>query len=325
MSYSKEDCVFEVIKSTDDPAGCDRIKKSDRYDECLQTFRSANTLTMKDYEIETARQAVKDNPDDPEAKARLDELLTSKSKVFGLLPPEEQAAYLREKREAIMADVDDLEVQTAIGKEVNAFRKANPHADINELLATIETATEKQQTMKRLDEHANAVVDNLKQQIIDTAQWKLEWKMTELWTDRLKENWWDEIKRALQEMEWMKDKYDKASEQYQAIQEKYEKMKAVYDKVQWVYAKIDEFKQLQAEWKITEWQAEVLKWAVLLKEWLTSATAYVPIFGDTVSTITEETFNATVKLAEKRAQRTTALNKCIEDPLNCDTEGISWY
>jgi len=58
---------------------------------------------------------------------------------------------------------------------------------------------------------------------------------------------------------------------------------------------------------------------------LTAATAYVPIFGDTVSTITEETFNATIKLAEQRAQRTTAINKCIDDPENCDPNGISAY
>jgi hypothetical protein len=36
-------------------------------------------------------------------------------------------------------------------------------------------------------------------------------------------------------------------------------------------------------------------------------------------------FDATVKFATKRAARTTAIDKCIEDPENCDPNGISPY
>ncbi len=326
MSYTQEDCIFEVIQKQDDPAGCERLeKKSDRYEECIQTFRSPNAITMKDYEIETLQQRVKDSPEDKEAVAELERMLASKAKVFSMLTPEEQGQYIKEKREEIMSQVDDDEVRSAIAKEITAFRSQNPNADINDLIVEIQKSTEKQQTFKSLDEKANAVIDNLKQQMMDVAQGEIEGKLTEMGADWLKENGWDDVKRALQELEWMKEHYDQASEAYNAINERYEQMKAVYDKVQTVYKKIDEFKLLQAQGKITEWQLEVLKWAVLLKEWLTAATSYVPIFGDTVSTITEETFNATIKLAEQRAQRTTALNKCIDDPLNCDTEGISAY
>lgn len=54
-------------------------------------------------------------------------------------------------------------------------------------------------------------------------------------------------------------------------------------------------------------------------------TDYVPVFGSTISKITDATFETTIKVAEERAKRATALDKCIEDPLNCDTDNISGY
>jgi len=54
-------------------------------------------------------------------------------------------------------------------------------------------------------------------------------------------------------------------------------------------------------------------------------TEYVPVFGSTISKITNATFETTIKVAEERAKRTTALDKCIDDPLNCNTDSISGY
>jgi hypothetical protein len=51
----------------------------------------------------------------------------------------------------------------------------------------------------------------------------------------------------------------------------------------------------------------------------------VPVFGSTVSKITDATFEATMKFAQKRAERATALDKCINDPEHCDTDSISGY
>jgi hypothetical protein len=64
---------------------------------------------------------------------------------------------------------------------------------------------------------------------------------------------------------------------------------------------------------------------VYLGKGLEYATAYVPVFGSTISTVSKETFDATIKFATKRAQRTTSLDKCIEDPEHCDTDGITAY
>jgi hypothetical protein len=63
----------------------------------------------------------------------------------------------------------------------------------------------------------------------------------------------------------------------------------------------------------------------LLQNGLTAVTDYVPVFGSTISKITDATFEMTIKVAEERAKRTTALDKCINDPLNCDTDNISGY
>jgi hypothetical protein len=64
---------------------------------------------------------------------------------------------------------------------------------------------------------------------------------------------------------------------------------------------------------------------VLLQNGLTAVTEYVPVFGSTVSKITDATFEATMKFAQKRAERATALDKCINDPEHCDTDSISGY
>ena len=133
------------------------------------------------------------------------------------------------------------------------------------------------------------------------------------------------LKSGIQQLEWMKEKYDKASAEYEKINGQLEKLKKVYDEAAEIYKKIDDINKLVAEGKIDAGKAKVLHGAVFLGKGLEYATDYVPVFGSTMSTITKETFDATVKFATKRAERTTALDKCIDDPLNCDTDNISAY
>lgn len=328
MSYSKEDCIFEVINENGDIDGCDRLQNSERYEECNETFRSAQALSMKDSEIEGITEELKNNKDSTELQEKLEALLAKRKGIFGALSEEEKSSYIQDQREKIMENIDEDDVKSAISKEFVAFKQANPSADINQIIEAMESATEKQQTLKRLDDDANMLVDTVKKQMMDYAEAKeneaVDYAKGKA-VDWLKENWWKDMERSLQKLERLKENYDEASEQYTAIQEKYEKLKAVYDGIQDTYKKMDTFDTLVAQGKITEDKAKVLKWAVLLQKGLTSVTEYVPVFGSTVSKITEETFNASIKLAEKRAERTTALDKCIEDPLNCDTDNISWY
>lgn len=92
-----------------------------------------------------------------------------------------------------------------------------------------------------------------------------------------------------------------------------------------VYNRVDEVNKMLAEGKIDAGKAKVLKGAVLLDKWLEYATGYVPVFGSTISTVSKATFWTVIEVAKKRAERSTALDKCFEDPANCDTDKISAY
>ena len=109
------------------------------------------------------------------------------------------------------------------------------------------------------------------------------------------------------------------------VHEQIDKLKAVYDEAAEVYGQVDEVNQMVREGKIEPGHAQALHGAIYLGKGLEYATQYVPVFGSTVSTISKETFDATIRFAKERASRTTALNKCIEDPENCDANGISGY
>jgi len=328
MSYTKADCIFEVISSKDDPQWCDRLKWKDRYQECNETFRSANALTMRDQTIDSLTQQIKDDPDNAELKAKLQKEMESKKALFPFLSATEKSTYIKEQREKIMEDVDDADVQNSIAKEYNKFKATNPNADVITMLDKMKFIADKQKIIKQADDDANTLVDAVKEQMTDLAQ---QWQdavtdaIKEKAADWIKENWWEKLKRSLKNLEWMKEKYDKTSEEYASIQEKYNKLKGAYDKVNAIYGKMDSFDTLVAQWKITADKAKVLKWAVLLQNWLTAVTEYVPVFGSTISKITNATFETAVKLAEEKAKRTTAINKCIDDPEHCDTDSISWY
>ncbi len=328
MSYSKSDCIFEVINEQGDPKWCDLLKGKDRHGECLDTFRSANALDMKDQIIDDLTEQLKNDPDNAELKQQMEKALATKKSLFSYLSPEEQSTYIKDQREKIMGDIDDPDVNSLVAKEYNDFKKANPDADVITLLDKMKTIADKQEAIKQIDEDANTLVDAVKQQMMELAQAGQDEAtdaMKEKAADWIKENGGDKLKWSLKNLEWLKDKYEKGSEAYNAINEKYEKIKWVYDQINGIYTKMGSLDALVAQGKLTADKAKVIKWAVLLQNGLTAVTDYVPVFGSTISKITDATFEMTIKVAEERAKRTTALDKCINDPLNCDTDNISGY
>jgi DNA repair exonuclease SbcCD ATPase subunit len=160
-----------------------------------------------------------------------------------------------------------------------------------------------------VNEKNDAILDEAKEKLLEEA-YKKSWK---------------NMKYMLSKMENLKETYDKWSAYYEAANEKYEKLKAAYEKMKDIQEKLNKIDKLWKEWKLDSWKVEVLKWSILLWEWLEYATWYVPVFWSTISTITKETFWVVNKFATKRAIRTTSIDKCIEDPANCDTDWISWY
>lgn len=328
MSYTKADCIFEVINEQGDPKWCDLLEGKDRHGECLDTFRSADALSMKDQTIDDLTEQLKNDPDNADLKQQIDKAMATKKSLFTYLSPEEQSNYIKDQREKIMENIDDPDVNSLVAKEYNAFKQSNPDADVITLLDKMKSIADKQEAIKQIDEDANTLVDAVKEQMMELAQAgedELTDTMKEKAADWIKENGGDNLKWSLKNLEWMKDKYEKWSEAYNAINEKYEKIKWVYDQINGIYTKMGSLDTLVAQGKLTADKARVIKWAVLLQNWLTAVTDYVPVFGSTISKITDATFEMTIKVAEERAKRTTALDKCIDDPLNCDTDNISGY
>ncbi|HLC46874.1 MAG TPA: hypothetical protein VJI75_03980 [Candidatus Nanoarchaeia archaeon] len=336
-SYTKEECVSGAALSQEDPSGCEKLAGTAR-ESCRKTVGAAITpekLTEINEEISDLQSDVGSDPDDAEATKKLKELEDKRKAMLDVMPAGTKADYFKNNREEIMGDVEDDDVRSEIVKEFTDYRKQNPTKDVDQLLDKLKEIKEQKDFVKNLDAQANSLVDQLKENAGAAAEALTEeqTEAIEEKVDALKEKSWEwfkdnggsRLKQGMSQLEKMKERYDKASEQYEKISEQLDKIKKTYDELSSIYQNVDKYNKMIAKGEIDKGQARVLKGAVLLGKGLQYATEYVPVFGSTVSTITKETFATTIKLAEKRAKRTNALNKCIDDPENCDTEGISGY
>jgi hypothetical protein len=338
MSYTVEECITGAAVAHDDPDGCRRLKGSD-FDSCkgaIGAKLTADRLRDINEAVEEAKSAAGKDPDDEAAAARLKELLAKQKGYFEFAPDGVKGEFFKAEREAIMEEVDDEDVKSEIARQFMAARGDNPNMSLNDQLAKMKDIRDRQMTAKRLDDEVNGLMDELKESASGFASDTVddlygddleEYKkaMAEKGMKFLEEHGGDRVKRGIEHLEYMKGKYDKASEQYEAIAGQIEKLKKVYDEVSEVYGKIDEVNKLLASGRIDAGKAKVLHGAIYLGKGLEYATGYVPVFGSTVSKISKEMMDATVRLAQKRAERTTAINKCIEDPEHCDPNDISAY
>ncbi|OGL74451.1 hypothetical protein A3C96_03315 [Candidatus Uhrbacteria bacterium RIFCSPHIGHO2_02_FULL_60_10] len=338
MSYTQEQCITSIATGQDDPEGCKRLSGA-AFEECKEAVSSditADRLREINDEVEAAKSAAGANPDDKDAQEKLKKLLAQQAGLFEFAPEATKGEFMKSSREKITEDIEDEDVKSEIARQFVDFRSKNPGLSLNDQLKKMEEIKDQQETSKRLDEEANALMDQIKDSASDFATDTIEdvygddleeyqKAMAEKGRKYLEEHGGDSIKRGIANLEYMKEKYDKASEQYEKISEQVEKLKKVYDEVSEVYNKVDEINKLVAEGKIDVGRAKVLHGAIYLGKGLEYATDYVPVFGSTISTISKETFDATIKFATKRAARTTAIDKCIDDPANCDPNGISPY
>lgn len=241
----------------------------------------------------------------------------------------------RAAREELMLGMDE-DVQGEIASIMIDHRNNNPGMSTEEQIEKIQEIAQEQEWLKSLDEQANTLMDQIKGAANDFASQTVDDLYREdiehfqqaahdKSLDYLEKNGGKRLREGIENLEYIKGQYDKASEQYEAINEKIESLKKVYDEVNEVYSKVDAINQQVAAGNIEPDKARVLHGAIYLGKGLEYATGYVPVFGSTVSTISKETFDVTIKFATSRAQRTTAINKCIEDPEHCDPNGISPY
>lgn len=337
MSYTKDECeslVWQKILSesvwNDDINWCNKIQKipnsTNIYNDCIWKLATKEKLDDKDKKINDLIEKLKSNPWDKDLKKELDALKKQKEITYNLMNDSEKQTYFKEKREEIMAWIEDDDVKSAISKEYIKYKENE--TNINNMLDKLKEITKKQELIKSADEKANQLTDQIKEQLQWLVQDKQDEVIEAMWSkakERIEENGWKELKRALWDLEWAMWKYEKWSEMYNSAKSKYDKLKWAYDEVMWVYNRIDEVNKMVAEWKIDPGKAKVLKWAVLLDKWLEYATEYVPVFWSTISTISKETFQTVIEFAKKRAKRSTAIEKCFDDPANCDTDNISGY
>jgi prefoldin subunit 5 len=330
FSYEKSNCIVDVAVAQKDFSACDMLSGKQK-DSCYESIGSSlNTndlLNLNDEIAQLEKDLIYDWKNE-NLKNRLAELKNQQDLLYKNANPDVQRDFFRNQREKILEGIDDPQLKSMIAKDYSSYRSKHENADVTQLLEAMNEIKKEKQTIQRLDQEANKLVDDLKNNIIDYGSDKAKEAVDDVtgaaweWSFSKGSN---EMKYKISQLEEMKNKYDKASAQYKAISEQIDKFKKVYDEVNEVYKKVNEINGLVANGKIDEGKAEVLKGAVYLGKGLEYATGYVPVFGSTMSTISKETFDATVKFATKRAQRTTSLQRCIDDPLNCDTDGITGY
>ena len=333
-SYERKDCIVDVATDQVDFKACDLLSGDDRrecYKKIGENIRTNDLLNNLDRieELESdISQSWRDRELRAELQKELNELKRRQDLMYDNADPSIQREYYRSQREKIFNTIEDPELRSMVAADFRAFRTENQDASVTEIFERMQEIREEKETIQRLDREAQRLIDDMKENIIafgsDQAMSATE--------DLTKQAWQWTVDRAKRDMDWdlsrlerMKEQYDVASAQYEAISQRIEQFKQIYDDVSEVYEKVNKFNQMAANGEIEEGHAEVLKGAVFLGKGLEYATAYVPVFGSTISTVSKETFDATVKFATRRAKRTTALNRCIEDPLNCDPDGITGY
>lgn len=338
MSYTQEECVTGIAVGKEDPAGCKKLSGADLQGckDQVGSIITTDRLKTLNEEVEAAKSEAGRDSDDADAQKRLKDLLAKQAGFFEFAPESVKNQFFKESREEIMGEVHDEDVKSEIARQFVDFRSSHPGLSLNDQLAKMEEIRDRQETAKRLDEQANQIMDDLKETAGDFASQSLEdlygddiegykkaieEKSREFLINKGGEN----MKRGIENLEYLKGKYDKASEQYEAVNKQIERLKKVYDEVNAVYQKVNQVNKLVAEGKVDVKRAKVLHGAIFLGKGLEYATEYVPVFGSTASTITKEMMDATIRLAAKRAERSNALDKCFDDPLNCDTDAITAY
>jgi hypothetical protein len=325
-NHSRDNCILSVANAKEDPVAC-TLLRGKLQAECFENLGSKISVSHLENlhsKLENLEKMVEGNPKDKDLREELEKLRKQQDLVYNNAPGRVKRDFFRQQREKILSSIKDKDVLRAISRDFIKHRSEKGDKSVTELLGQLENIKKTQQTIKRLDEEANKLVDQIKKGVMDYAKdeagvvaeegWKWAWKRSS-----------NEMKWQMSKLERMKDGIDRTSAQYQAISAKIEQFKKVYDEVNGIYKKVKEYDSLLAQGRIKEGQAKVLKGAVFLGKGLEYATGYVPVFGSTASTITKETFEVVVKLATERAQRSKSLEDCFDDPANCDTDDITAY
>jgi hypothetical protein len=333
LSYTRQECLLGVAIKKDDPAGCAKLAGfATEQSQCRTQLASAAKLEADDAKLQALRDRLSADPRDAQARKEMEAVRAALSARYQAAAPADQNAFFSSRREAIMGDVEDDDVKSAIAKSFTSWRGGSGEKDPIKQLEKMDQIKEVQQAMKRADEEAGELVNTVQEQlqgIIDEKTGEIQDDIAEKVGDKAKE-WFDKnagegLKRGLGNLQWAMDKYEKGSKQYEELKGKYDKLKGIYDELAGTYQRVDAISKMAADGKIDPGQAKVLKGAVLLDKGLEYATSYVPVFGSTMSKVSKATFDTVIRVAKVRAERTNSMQKCIDDPANCDPSGITAY
>lgn len=253
-------------------------------------------------------------------------------------PQEEKNSHLSK----IIEDIEDQDARSDIIKKFTEEKKKRDDLTIEQQRELLEEIKDQYEFGQAMDEKANTIkantVDKLTEKVDELVDEKVDEAKTGAW-NWIKDKTYGWVKgrdpankKYVDAAKLAEEKYNKAVEKYSSALDSYKKGKDYFDKAKKAYDEVkqvmDNVRRLQDKvnaGKMTEGQANAIKGGVLLGKGLEYTTKYIPVFGDTISEITAGTFQATMKFAEKRAERTTKLGNCIEDPEHCDPNGISPY
>nr|HPO05949.1 hypothetical protein [Candidatus Gracilibacteria bacterium] len=248
MSYTIEECLLSTALKQNDAGGC---KKLDAYpseqETCRSQLCSLTAVKAQDEEIERIREELKNDKDNADLKKQLEKLKAEKEERYAQMPESEKGEYFKEKREEIMGDIEDSDVQSEISKAYVSFRAKNPDLSMDQLLDRMKEIKNEQLAIKRADEEANQLMDTIKDQLNSFAEEKQNEvldSVKEKGMDWINKNGGENLKWSLKNLEWAKEKYEKGSEQYEALNSKYEKLKKAYDEIKQTYQRIDEFNKM---------------------------------------------------------------------------------
>ena len=235
MSYSVEECILGTALKQNDAGGCKKLESyPSELASCKDALCSLSAVKSQDDEIDKIREELKNDPKNKDLSDKLAKLKDEKNERYEQMSEAGKGQYFKEKREAIMEDVEDADVQAAISKNYTVFRGNNKYLTVDQLLDKMKEIKAEQLTIKKADEDANTLMDTMKEQlqsfaddkkneILDSAKEKgVEW---------IEKNGGENLKWTLKNLEWAKDKYEKGSEQYESLNKKYESIKKAYDEV----------------------------------------------------------------------------------------------
>ncbi len=330
----------DTVKPSDAVKPSEPVKPETETETTKPTEKEPEKTTKTDGPEATTENDEKDDKKEPEQSPEsiVKETFDKVDKNKPPTPKEEQETKLS----TILEGIDDQDARSEIIKTFINERKKRDDMTIKEQQELLEEIKQQYEFSQAMDEKANTLkaetVDKLTEKVDELVNEKIDEAKQGAWAwikdktygwvkghDPDNQKYIDAAKLAEEKYNKAVEKYNEALESYNKGKDYFDKAKKAYDEVKQVMDNVRRLQDKVSGGKLTQGQADAIKGGVLLGKGLEYATKYIPVFGDTISEVTAGTFQATMKFAEKRGERTTKLNNCIEDPENCDPNGISAY